>query len=122
MSELEQYLRKWQKILRLEGWDISIAMRRRFESSERERTAEIDVDWAHLRAHIAVVDRNDFGPDVLPPMSIEFDVLHEMLHIVLWKMDAKLGTPQQDHEEQAINQITRAFLSLNSGLEPQCSS
>jgi hypothetical protein len=112
-ADLERLLKKWQSILRLRDWDITIAQRRRFEGPG-DRSAEIDVDWEQMRAHIAMVDRGDFPPDRKPPLnSIEHDILHELLHIVTWKMGTKPGTPEQDAEELAINQLARAFLVLD---------
>lgn len=80
MDDIEQYLRKWQKNLRLQDWDIKI------QTVEKEwnKTGDIKIDD---NDRIAILLINVFNPK---QTNLEQLIIHELLHLKLWGMDQML--------------------------------
>jgi hypothetical protein len=72
-SEIQQ---KWQKILRLKDWDIKTTI---IEKNWR-KSGDIKIDQCNKMA--AVMINSKVTPDFLEEV-----IVHELLHLKLWKMD-----------------------------------
>lgn len=77
VNELQQFLDKWQKLLRLKDWDIKLEL----VTKEWRKTGDIKIDQADK---VAVLMINTFNPK---QTNIEAVIIHELLHIKLWGMD-----------------------------------
>jgi hypothetical protein len=76
-EKVQNYVDKWQDILRLRDWDIKLE----FVTNEWHKTGDVKIDQADKTAIMLINNRN---PKVT---NIEEVVIHELLHIKLWGMD-----------------------------------
>ncbi|MCM1990358.1 hypothetical protein [Oceanirhabdus seepicola] len=76
IKEVKRLLDKWQDILRLRDWDIKIKM----VDTEWRKSGDVKIDVDNSNA-ILLINSN---PKVT---NLEELVVHELLHIKLWKMD-----------------------------------
>lgn len=76
-KKLEDYLRKWQEILRLKDWDIKYEL----VNTEWRKTGDIKIDVTDRKAVLLV---NDYNPK---EDRLEEVVIHELLHLKLYGMD-----------------------------------
>ena len=65
-SQLEKLLKKWQKILRLQDWVISISFAHHYQLVSSQRVGEVSSNLEQKDAHISVlvepeVNKEDFG-------------------------------------------------------------
>lgn len=82
MKKAQEYLEKWQKVLRLRDWDIRIHE----VKQEWRKTGDIKIDETDRRA---VLMLNNFNPHA---DNLEGLVIHELLHLKLWGMDQMIET------------------------------
>ena len=75
--ELQVYLEKWQKILRLKDWDIKLEL----VTKEWRKTGDVKIDQCGKAAIVLI---NNFNPRCL---NVEAVIIHELLHIKLYGMD-----------------------------------
>lgn len=77
IKEAEDLVKKWQTILKLNDWNISVYP----VSKEWRKTGDIKIDSDN---HRAVLMLNNFNPKF---NDIEPIVVHELLHLKLWGLD-----------------------------------
>ncbi len=111
-DELRIKCAEWQKILRLQDWDVRTSIIRERDMVTTESNAEISVNVQHRLAQLRIVDPIDYGDDNLNPLDMERYLVHELLHIHLWPFTESLEGPFQDAEEQALNMIAGALIEL----------
>lgn len=75
--ELNQYLTKWQQILRLSDWDIKLEP----VTKLWRKTGDVKIDQSEKSAIVLI---NNCNPS---QTNIEAVIIHELLHIKLWGMD-----------------------------------
>ena len=76
-AKLNQYLQKWQSILRLRDWDIKLEM----VTKEWRKTGDVKIDQTDKTAILLI---NNCNPK---QTNIENVIIHELIHIKLWGMD-----------------------------------
>jgi len=77
---LQQYLTKWQDILRLRDWDIRLTL----VDVEWRKTGDIKIDEDDRKAVLMI---NAVNPK---QTNLEEVIIHELLHLKLWGMDQML--------------------------------
>lgn len=77
---LQQYINRWQDILRLRDWDIQLQI----VDIEWRKTGDIKIDADNKKAVLMV---NGVNPK---QENLEEVVIHELLHLKLWGMDQML--------------------------------
>jgi len=77
IEKAEEYLKKWQEIIRLKDWDIKIHE----VNQEWRKTGDIKIDITDRKAVLMI---NNFNPH---QDNLEGLVIHELLHLKLWGMD-----------------------------------
>jgi hypothetical protein len=122
IETLQQYLSKWQDVLRLRDWDIRITA----VNTEWRKTGDIKIDADDKKAVLMI---NTINPK---QENLEEVVIHELLHLRLWAMDQMLeqllfsvfGEDENDQKhkfahdqfmtllESTVEDLTKAFLSL----------
>jgi hypothetical protein len=78
----EDYINKWQKILRLMDWDIIF----KFIEKDWKKTGDIKID---LEDKNAVILLNKYNPK---QNNLEEVIIHELLHLKLYGMDQMIET------------------------------
>ncbi len=119
---LEQYLKKWQDVLRLRDWDIRL----RLVDTDWRKTGDIKIDLEDKKAILLFNERN---PKQANPEEI---VIHELLHLKLYALDQMLeqllegvfGSDESDPRydfastqfmvalESTVEDLTKSFLTL----------
>jgi hypothetical protein len=101
----------WQQRLNLAEWNISVVVAR--ASDLKPRTlGNIHWDSEKKRATIKVLHPVDYNmPQADMLADVEFTVVHELIHLELSSLPR--SDASRSEEEHAVNQITRALLSLD---------
>jgi hypothetical protein len=76
-KKIEDYLKKWQSILRLRDWDIIV----RIVETEWRKSGDIKVDLEDKKA-VLLINQNPKTCE-----NVEELVVHELLHLKLYGMD-----------------------------------
>lgn len=122
VKKLEELLEKWQELLRLRDWDISIQI----VDKAWRKSGDIKIDTSNKKA-VMLINNN--------PRCTNLDelVVHELLHLKLWGMDQMIeelinllfGEDEKDKKREfAMNQffglleptvedLAKAFLEAN---------
>lgn len=116
LEEVKALLEKWQKILRIQDWDIEVQLVSPNKLTTGEQ-GEILIHRKYKRALIKLVDvkfdwpRDDFDLHYNNPNNpdyLEHSLVHELVHIVVYKFETEF------EEEQIVEQITKALMFLGA--------
>lgn len=129
IQQVEKLVVKWQEILRLQDWDISV-----FEvNKDWRKTGDIKIDSDDKRAVLMV---NGYNPK---SNNLESLVVHELMHLKLWGLDQTIEQlinivfgeeetdPKRDYAmtkfmeilEPTVEDLAKSFMSLeNSDQRP----
>jgi hypothetical protein len=116
-EQLRAKCAEWQKVLRLQDWDVRTSIVRRSVFTNAETNAEISVNVQHRIAQLRMLDPIDYDPLNVNPQDMEKSLVHELLHIHLWTFTVDLDGSNKDAEEQAINMIAGALIALKRNSE-----
>ena len=112
----EALCRVWQKILRLEDWDIEIELARYHQLGELTRA---DVSSYPPKGHavIRLIQPGDDIPDPQPRRSTEYSIIHELLHLHLGTFTESMpeGHPKHVAKELTIDRLAQAYLMVSGG-------
>jgi hypothetical protein len=107
---VNEKLDEWRHRLGLEDWRISGVMTRRSELKHGTR-GMVRWDKRKRSAVVWVMDAADYRVPVHEMLDdMEFTVVHELLHVALASLPRSEASRRS--EEQAVNQIAEALLSL----------
>lgn len=109
LKTLQQFCQKWQQILKLMDWDVSVKV----VSSEEIDDAEGLVTWdlGKKVADIKIAKPEEYSTDAMRPHNIEHTLVHELLHLHFAPFNVKAGL-KATSQEQAINAIAEALVNL----------
>jgi hypothetical protein len=106
-------LRKWQKILRLQDWDISLEFGRWHEIHE-ESHAHCHYSRSRREAHIMLRHPNDRREDVWAGDNcVELSVIHELMHLKLSGFETTKAI--EEEAEATTEQLARVLFLLDRG-------
>lgn len=105
-----EYLKYWQKRLRLQDWDIRIEVDNDIENCSGQVTKSLDYQWAK----ILIKDPTKLPEDRYLVEDLEVTIVHELLHI---RMAYITGKKANHHEEMAIETIAQNLVALKRGIE-----
>jgi len=112
-KKIEDYLKKWQSILRLRDWDIIV----RIVETEWRKSGDIKVDLEDKKA-VLLINQNPKTCE-----NVEELVVHELLHLKLYGMDqmiedllsAVYGRKEDDAKKEFV--YTQFMILLESTVE-----
>ena len=109
-EQAQDWLRLWQKRLRLEDWKIEVKIVRIWEL-EQGTLGHIDWSTPHHTALIKVLNPADYElpPDKMPA-DMELSIVHELVHLHLSVLP--LNKTSRNAEEQVVSMIADALLNL----------
>lgn len=112
-EQLKAKCAEWQKILRLEDWTIFTGIYRSRDFKTENSQAEIEPFLQKRMAKIRILDPVDYEPTCWTPQDMEISLVHELLHIHLFKLFAdRADESRQIAEEQAIEAISNGLVDL----------
>lgn len=117
-DQLKQKCAEWQKILRLQDWDVHVSIVR--DSNMKLKDVNGECEWVlqTKQAHIRILDPIDYPEDTRWPQDMEQTLVHELLHLHFAPFDTHAdGSLEHTSMEQAIDMIAGALLSLKRGGE-----
>lgn len=110
MNDAETHLKKWQKILRLQDWEIRVHE----VETEWRKTGDIKIDMTDRQAIVMI---NNCNPK---HTNLEALMLHELLHLKLWGMDQMIEDMMKMvfGEDESDPKYQFAFTKFMEILEP----
>lgn len=113
-DELQALCRVWQERLRLRDWIIDARLARRPEFGNTTQVGRCAWNENHRAARVSVLDPldADLSNTTTPDNDPELILVHELLHIHFIPFVAQDNTPEDTAQEQAINCIAGALVSL----------
>lgn len=111
-EQLQERLAYWQKVLRLQDWNIYARIVRGYEMENPNAMAHINVVYCNKSAIIRIMDPIDYEPDIVTPQDMEQSLVHELLHIHLWALN---DDDTHNEMEQAIEAMSMALVQLERG-------
>lgn|GEM_PF-2251707 len=115
--EVSNWLKTWQKRLRLDAWHIEVRI---VPKSELKPDTLGNLKWKLIQrtAIISVLgslgyDRSSLCSEIVQDM--EYTVVHELIHLQLSVLPRDLN--KKDIEEDVVNRMTDALMSLDKGSE-----
>lgn len=106
-KNLQKLTAKWQKILRLQDWDIQVAYGGKAELVD-DLHGVCHSDKTYKKAAIVISDGSNLVTDLLI-FDDELTLVHELLHLVFEEPSKK----KIDDYERAIEQTAAALLNLD---------
>ena|SRR5579872_3529969 len=109
-DQAQDWLRLWQKRLRLEDWKIDVKIVRIWDL-EQGTLGHIDWSTTHHTAMIKVLNPADYElpPDKIPA-DMELSIVHELVHLHLSVLP--LNKSSRNVEEQVVSMIADALVNL----------
>jgi hypothetical protein len=102
--ELQELCAEWQKILRLQDWEIHVCIARSRDMPEGMQGC-IDMVWPRKEAHISIIDPVDYPPDSWWAQDMERTLVHELLH---------LHSPERENEREDIQVLIEQGVQLTA--------
>lgn len=111
-DELREKCAEWQRILRLQDWDVIVSIDR---ASNLISDCQGQCEWTlpTKQARIRILDPVDFPPESRWPQDMEQTLVHELLHLHFAPFD-RFERESLEHVtmEQAIDLIAGALVNL----------
>lgn len=109
-EQTQDWLKLWQKRLRLEDWKIDVKIVRIWDL-EQGTLGHIDWSSTHHTALIKVLNPADYElpPDKIPA-DMELSIVHELVHLHLSVLP--LNKSSRTVEEQVVSMIADALVNL----------
>jgi hypothetical protein len=111
-EELQALCAAWQARLRLQDWRVKAEFARRPEMGDLSTTGRVLMRIEHKNARILVLDPLDMPTGGVFADDPEGVLVHELLHLHFAPFIVETGSPEDIAQEQAINCIRDALLSV----------
>ena len=109
MVNLAKLASKWQKILRLQDWEVTIDFYRARDFTNADALGECTFNINSREGFIKILDPIDYEGEY----DLEWIVVHELLHLHFADWTAKNNYECPVSGEQAIDSIAQALTRLN---------
>lgn len=112
---MDEALSKWQKILRLQDWDVHVIVVRGKDMNPVDRLGQLNYNMDKKTALIRLLDHVDWDDYPQWPHDQERSLVHELVHLHLLPLSKSFesGSMELMFEEQAVDLITSALISLD---------
>jgi len=107
-AQLQQLAEEWQRLLRIQDWDVTVRFARPVEMFDRDLLGQCRTLANLKEAQVLICD-----PAQAPePMDVEYVLAHELGHILLDPLATKSNML---HVEQALHGFVHALIKLRKG-------
>ena len=112
-DELREKCAEWQRILRLQDWDVIVTVERASNMRVSEVNGECEWTLQTKQARIRILDPIDYPDNIKWPQDMEQTLVHELLHLHFAPFD-RFDRESLEHVtmEQAIDLIAGALVNL----------
>lgn len=109
----KKLIKKWQKRLFLQDWEIQILHAEPHELYQNSRLAEVEYSTAAKEATIRICHPNPTVSETIN-QDVEFSIVHELLHLHFVAAQKFIEPDTAEHvmHEIAINQVSKALVNL----------
>lgn len=115
-EELVALCVEWQKILRLQDWNIIVKIVRERGMNKPDREGEITIFHKAKEANIRLLDPVDYPPTCTQPQDMEAVLVHELLHI---QFEFCIDDEDNTAMEIAVELTAQALVNLKrKGIQP----
>lgn len=114
-NEMVEFAKHFQNLLGLGEWEISIFIKSQKDLSRTDSLGANLTMARHKKAWIDLLDPHEHS-DPEWPYDMQFVLIHEMLHTVLYPL--KVKTALEEEEETVINQLAYSLLDLYRASKP----
>ena len=115
-KQLERKVRYWQKILKLDHWDITCCFVQPDENEGRIGTSSLQAPYLSVR--LFILDTCFYKgrtQEDNPEESLNKIIIHELLHCHFGSLDNTKDTKANDNEERVITILERIIYDLWAG-------
>lgn len=111
-KQLEKKVRYWQKILKLDHWDIHAEFVNALELNGSG--ADINVQAEYLKANVRVLKPEFYNTGSNRPTEERFEtnIIHELLHCHTDPLTKGSSKHHLDHEERCVTTLAKAIYDL----------
>lgn len=112
VEEMIQYCHWWQKVLRLEHWDVRCFIARK---ADIKPNSQAYVSWTlqSAQAVLKLMDPIDYDPGTPFAQDHEESLVHELLHLHVASFDiTKVDSLEETYMERAVCHISKALVEL----------
>ena len=120
LSQLRRLCAFWQKILRLQDWNVTVGYVRGGQMTCPTAVAENGYDLGHKSSCIKILHPHD---NTIGDSDVENSLVHELLHLHITPAilrgcdgDVSVGDKASDAEESAIVLIAEALVKLRRAI------
>lgn len=111
-QQLIDLCREWQKILKLEHWEIALHVSRARDFAVEGRCGECSWVLSTALATMRIIDPVDY-PESPFKQDMELILVHELLHLHMCPFDlTKQDSLEETMMERAIDHIAKALVNL----------
>ncbi len=112
--KLDNTLRRWQKRLRLQDYDISVEFADAATMDGGDAVGMCHIDWQNGTARIRVLRPEAIEHEAEHFHNVEMTIVHELIHFLLHPIikPNKQGTLAHAVEEQVVEKIAKGLLNL----------
>ena len=110
--DIQKIVRKWQKILKLEDWDITVVTQRGKKAAGFLGQNEITTERKVCRISLSIPHKESHGEDA----DIETTIVHELIHIFFdpfYPVNPKRDKEKVILVEHAVEAISLALVRLD---------
>ena len=108
-----EILAKWQKILRLQDWVVTLKEVKSKDMDSKYVSATIETHADKKRARIEYLPLEEQAEDHFETRDVERNLVHELLHLHFDPFDTDPNTPERLAEEQAVSSLADALIALD---------
>jgi len=107
-KQLEKKVKHWQKVLKLDHWDIKARLVDYKETDNRDGVSYIQ--WEYLVASVLVVDPKLYTGELYDRANIDEVICHELMHCHMAGFETKDGSYEAKLEEQLVETMSRVIV------------
>ena len=117
MDEAISCLKEWQKILRLQDWEIVLKISRHDDMGLDEVCGSSNWVLARGEAILKLLDPIDYSSDIVFPQDQEVTLVHELLHLhyAPFSENFERGSLEHIALEKSIEVTAKALVALKRG-------
>lgn len=126
ISDLEARCAHWQRILRLQDWEIEVVIARRHAMLNSSNAAQVWASAFTRTATITILDPMDQPPEASARIrDMEDSLVHELLHLHLHDCHIPKAAPnaqiaaEEIAEERCVDALASALLQLERQGDPR---